>query len=407
MPDGSGVEIDVGGRHISLKKAVWSEWVEIKFKVGLMKTVSGIVKFYLNSTEPDFELYMSAVQINPKDPAFVITSPDEYIRDLAKELGLFYTLGMSEDTKALEEGRIDEDAFISMCREIVDEQEEMLWCELDKFKEGLFAFAFFTTDRIQHMFWATRDPEHPLYDEAMAEKYGHVIDDYYKRMDVILGKMMERLDDDTAFMAFSDHGFTTFRRVIHLNSWLVENGFMTLTQKVSPDDKEGGPLFKYVDWKKTKAYCVGFGSIYLNIKGREAQGVVEQSELDSVMNEISERLLTLKDPQGDRPAVKQVYKRDDIYSGAQTAGSPDLIVGFNDGYRGSWQTAIGGAPASIFDDNLKKWSGDHIMDPSLVPGILLTNFRINSESPHQMDIAATVLSCFGMKSDGMEGKPLL
>lgn len=407
LPDDSGVEINVDGKKINLKKETWSEWVEIKFKVGLMKTVSGIVKFYLNTAVPDFELYMSPVQINPKDPAFVITSPDEYINELGRDLGLFYTLGMSEDTKVMEEGRLDEDAFISMCKEIVDEQEEMLWREFDKFSEGLFAFAFFTTDRIQHMFWSTRDPEHPLYEKAYTEKYGHVIDDYYRRMDGILGKMMEHLDDDTAFMAFSDHGFATFRRVIHLNTWLVENGFMTLKQKVSPDDKEGGPLFQYVDWSKTKAYSVGFGSIYLNIKGREAHGIVDSSDTDSLYQEISDKLITLADSKDGSPAIKTIYKSSDVYSGEQTKNAPDIVIGFNEGYRASWQTAIGGVPYLIFEDNLKKWSGDHIMDPSIVPGILLTSFQMDSIGPSLMDIAPTVLSCFGLPSHDMKGKPLL
>ncbi len=407
LQDGSGVDIDVGGNHISLKKETWSEWVEIKFKVGLMKTASGIVKFYLNSTEPDFELYMSAVQVSPKNPAFVITSPDDYIQELAKDLGLFYTLGMSEDTKAFEESRIDDEAFIGMCDEIISEQEEMLWNEFGKFSEGLFAFAFFTTDRIQHMFWATRDPEHPLYDEAYSARYGHIIDDYYKRMDEILGRMLEKIDDNTALIAFSDHGFNTFRRVVHLNSWLVDNGYMTLKQKVSPDDKEGGPLFQYVDWKRTKAYSVGFGSIYINMKGRESQGVVDPDEADSIMDEISAGLLSLLDIKDGRQVIRKVYKSREIYSGSQMDNAPDLVVGFEEGFRASWQTAIGGVPPVIFDDNLKKWNGDHIMDPSIVPGILLTNFKVNHETPSLLDIYPTVLSCFKINHGGTEGRSLI
>lgn len=407
LSDDSGVEINIDGNKTILKNEAWSDWVEVKFKVGMMKTVSGIVKFYLNRIKPDFELYMSAVQINPKDPAFVITSPDAYIRELAGDLDLFYTLGMSEDTKALEEGRINEEAFISMCDEIIDEQEEMLWSELAKFREGVFAFAFFTTDRVQHIFWATIDPEHPLYDEGYAKKYAHVIDDYYMRMDRILGKIMEKLDEDTALIAFSDHGFSTFRRVVHLNSWLVENGFMKLKHKVSEDDKEGGPLFQYVDWKNTVAFSVGFGSIYLNMKGREKQGIVEKGEADTIIGRISEQLLNLADTENGKQAIKKVYRSRDIYSGVQLNNAPDIVVGFEDGYRASWQTAIGGAPHNIFDDNLKKWSGDHIVDPSIVPGILLTNFSINHGSPSQMDIAPTVLACFGLDAAGMEGKSLI
>ena len=407
LSDDSNININVDGKKIAIAEGEWSEWVSVTFKLGFMKTISGIVKFYLNRIKPDFELYMTPVQINPKDPAFVISSPDEYIKELAKEVGYFYTLGMPEDTKAIEDGRTDEEAFIKMCDEIVEEQEKMLWFELNRFKKGVLASAFFSTDRIQHIFWVTRDPEHPLYDKDYAERYGHVIDDYYKKMDGILGKVMKEVDDETALMVFSDHGFSSFRRTVHINSWLVENGFMTLTQKVSKDDKEGGALFQYVDWSKTRAFSLGFGSIYINRKGREKNGIVQQGdEADSVADRIAKGLVQLKDPKDGQTVVRNVYRKNDIYSGNQEHGAPDLVVGFEDGYRASWQTAIGGAPSEMIEDNLKKWSGDHIMDPSIVPGILLTNFKINSESPDLKDIAPTVLQCFGMNVKDMEGKAL-
>ncbi len=405
--DESKIELNVDGKSVNVSKGQWSEWVEIKFKLGLMKTTTGIVKFHLNSVAPDFELYMTPVQINPKDPAFVISSPDEYMKELAEKIGLFYTLGMPEDTKAIEEGRTDEEAFIKMCDEIIEEQEKMMWYEMDRFEEGVLASAFFSTDRIQHIFWVTRDPDHPLYDKAYADKYGHVIDDCYKKMDRILGDAMKKVDSETALIVFSDHGFTTFRRTVHLNSWLVENGFMTLTRKIDKDDKEGGALFKYVDWKKTRAFALGFGSIYLNLRGRERNGIVEPGvEAESVLSEIIEKLGKLKDPKDGMSIVKKVYKNSDIYSGKELSASSDLILGFEDGFRSSWQTAIGGAPFNLVDDNLKKWSGDHIVDPSLVPGILFTNFKVERDNPDLRDIAPTVLQCFGMSTDIMEGKSL-
>jgi predicted AlkP superfamily phosphohydrolase/phosphomutase len=413
LSDNSKIEMNLDGKKVILDKGRWSDWIEVNFKLGFMKTVSGIVKFYLNQVNPEFELYMTPVQINPKDPAFVISSPDDYVRELSKEVGYFYTLGMPEDTKAVEEGRTDEEAFITMCDEIVDEQEQMLWYELNRFKEGLLASAFFSTDRIQHIFWVTKDPKHPLYDKAYAEKYGHVIDDYYRKMDRILGEVTQQADDRTALMVFSvmvfsDHGFSSFRRTVHINSWLVQNGFMTLTQKVTKNDKDGGGLFRYVDWNNTQAYALGFGSIYLNIKGREKQGVIETgSDAESVSDKIVSELTKLIDPKDGQSVVKNVYRNDSIYSGGQLNNSPDLVIGFQDGFRVSWQTAIGGSPVEIIEDNLKKWSGDHIIDPSIVPGILLTNFNINKENPHQTDIAPTVLSCFGMSTDDMDGMSLI
>lgn len=408
LHDSSGAELNVDGKKISVRTGEWSEWVEVKFKLGMMKTASAIIKFYLNEITPDLELYMTPVQIDPKDPAFVITNPDEYIQELSREIGLFYTLGMPEDTKAFEEGRTDEEAFISMCDEVIEEQEKMLWYEMDRFKEGLLASAFFSTDRVQHMFWATRDPKHPLYDSEYAEKYGHVIDDYYRKMDSILGKMMEKVDDETAVMVFSDHGFSTFRRAVHLNTWFVENGYMKLTKTITADDKDGGGLFQYVDWKNTKAYALGFGGIYLNLKGRERNGIVEKGEgADLVAEGIIKGLSELKDPADGQSIVKKVYSSKDIYSGPNIGNAPDLIVGFQDSFRVSWQTAIGGAPTELVEDNTKKWSGDHIMDPSIVPGILLTNFKIGRDKPSVMDIAPSVLDCFGMSVSDMEGQTFL
>ena len=284
----------------------------------------------------------------------------------------------------------------------------MLWYEMDKFKEGLIASAFFSTDRVQHMFWATRDTEHPLYEKEYAEKYGHVIDDYYRKMDDILGKVMKRVDNETAVMVFSDHGFSTFRRAVHINSWLVENGYMKLTKKITSDDKDGGGLFQFVDWKNTKAYALGFGGIFLNIKGRERNGIVEKGEgADTVMDGIIKGLSELKDSVDGKSVVKKVYRSKDIYSGPNVGNAPDLLVGFQDGYRVSWQTAIGGSPVDLLEDNTKKWSGDHIIDPSLVPGILLTNFKIRRDKPTLMDIAPSVLDCFGMSVSDMEGKTFL
>jgi len=408
FPDHSKVELDIQGKKISVTKGTWSQWAEVKFKVGFTHTVTGIVKFFLNQVHPDFELYMTPVQINPRDPAYIISNPDNYICELAGAFGDFYTLGIPEDTKALTEGRMDEEAFITMCDEIMDIEEKIFWYELNRFKRGLLSVVFFSTDRIQHIFWVTKDPKHPLYDAAYAKKYGRVIDDYYMRMDKILGEVLKNIDHKTALVVCSDHGFSSYRRSVHLNSLLVKNGFMVLDRKVDKTDTEGGGLFQYVDWKNTQAYALGFGSIYLNLKGREKYGIIEPREqAESVMDSISKSLLKLTDPADGQPVMKNVYKSNQIYSGLQLSHAPDLVIGFHEGYRMSWQTAIGGAPYDLIVNNLKKWTGDHIVDPSIVPGIFLSNFKINSNHPTVMDIAPSVLSCFGLAVPDISGKALL
>ena len=287
------------------------------------------------------------------------------------------------------------------------EREKMFWHELEQFKEGLLAFVFDTTDRIQHIYWSTRDPEHPAYNEMYAKKYRNIIEDYYKRVDKILRRVLESIDKQTLLCIMSDHGFTSFRRAVHLNSWLVQNGLMVLRRPAR--DEQGDPLFKNVVWERTKAYALGFSSIYLNLQGREGEGIVSPGhEAEQLKGKIASVLTSLKDPKTGKPVIRNVYTREDLYSGPYINHSPDLVVGFEPYYRASWQTAIGGVPPNILEDNQKKWSGDHIVDAPCIPGVFLINRRISVSHPNVIDIAPTILACFQINQpEGMEGISLL
>jgi predicted AlkP superfamily phosphohydrolase/phosphomutase len=394
--------LEIQGVKVEIRERGWSPWVSVKFDVGFFQHVQGLCKFYLQSIEPAFALYMTPIQVDPSDPCFPISQPENYATELAEQFGPYYTLGIPEDTKALTENRLSDEGFIEMCDQIVSEQEAMLWYELERFKHGLLAFAFFTTDRIQHIFWATQDPTHPAYNDSYAVKYGGIMESYYKRLDRVLGKVVKHVDDRTLLMVFSDHGFTSFRKAVHLNTWLVRNGFMALKEKPDVSDREGGPLFKYVDWKRTRAYALGLGSIYINLDGREGQGVVSQKEYPEVVRSVQARLENFVDPDTGVPVAKSVYARDDIYHGEFVTEAADLVVGFNDGFRMSWQTAIGGTPLKLMEDNVQKWTGDHCVDPSLVPGILFMNQKLKKESPSVLDVAPAVLKYFGLSAD-MDG----
>jgi predicted AlkP superfamily phosphohydrolase/phosphomutase len=401
---------EVDGRSITISKGQWSDWISLRFSVGFGKKVRGMAKFYLVETRPNIKLYLSPIQIDPVEPCFPISYPDRYSQDLAERLGRFHTLGLPEDTKALTEGRIEEEAFLSMCDDIMRDQERLFEAELNRFQEGLFASVFFTTDRINHIFWATRDREHALFREDDAKRYGSVIDDYYERIDRTVGLVSGHIDERTLLLILSDHGFASFRRAFHLNSWLVDRGYMALKESVSPDDREGGPLFRLVDWKRTKAYSVGFGGVYLNLIDREGEGIVPSGEAaNSLMGRISGELLELIDPKTGIKPMAGVYRREEIYRGDFLHLAPDILVGCRRGYRVSWQTAIGGTPSGIFEDNLKKWTGDHIMDPSEVPGLLLCNRRLPFKgTPTLLDIAPTVLGGLGLPPQRtIEGQSLL
>ncbi len=398
------VKILLDGQSIVLKEKSWSDWVELKFKVGFLKKIRGLAKFYLTQTDP-LKLYLTPIEVHPEEPVYRITNPDEYAGELAEQLGLYHTLGMPEDTKALSEARFDEDAFLASCKEIMLEREKMLDYELSRFNQGLLAFVFDTTDRVQHMFWRFEEPDLFNPDKAAYEKYKNVVEDYYRWMDKILGKVLKQVDQNTTLIVCSDHGFSSFRRAVHVNSWLVESGYMTLTS--TPKERQDNTLFSDVDWHKTKAYCLGFGSIFLNLQGREKYGIVSPDEARALSKEIARRMMELTDPLTNIKVVKRVYLRDEIYFGPYLNDAPDMVFGFRPGFRVSWQTAIGGAPNGLFDDNTKAWSGDHCIDPEFVPGILFANRKIQTATPRLIDLAPTVLDVLGLAiPEEMDGKSL-
>ena len=333
-----------------------------------------MVRFYLVGCEPELALYASPVNFDPDSPLFPISEPFEYAGELAREIGLFYTTGMVEDHAGLNNERIAEAAFLDQCEIAWREREAMMLRELDLFDDGLFYCLFDTPDRIQHLFWRYSEPDHPANRGAAPDPaFAPVIDDAYRRCDAIVGKALEYADDQTLVIALSDHGFNSFRRGVHLNTWLLEHGFLALKPGVRPGE-EAGDLLRQVDWGRTRAYALGLGGIYLNLKGREGQGIVPPDEAEALKAELAGGLTGLTDP--DHPgklAIRRVVPREEVYRGPYLAEAPDLLVDFAEGYRVSWSSSMGGVAEGQFEDNVKKWSGDHIIDPDRVPGVLFMN----------------------------------
>jgi len=369
-----------------------------------MKEVYGILKVYLLSTEPDFNMYATSIQIDPENPLVEITYPKNYAKELVKEIGLFYTLGMPEDTKAVTENRISKDIFFEQIKQIENEREKMFWYEFDKFKEGIFAFGFDAGDRLQHIFWEDK----VLEDDGF--KIAKEIEEYYIAKDKFLGQVLDRLEGtNISLIIFSDHGFNSFERAVDINTWLVENNYMTLTKELDEfEEGDEGGLFKYVDWSKTKAYSLGFASIYINLKGRESKGIIEEGDKDNLVEKIIETLGKLTDSKTGGKVIMHLYKREEAYSGKFIDEAPDIVIGFREGYRMSWQTAIGGLSSEVIKDNEGEWTGDHLMDRSYVPGVIFTNFKIKKENPGLIDIAPTVLSLLDLEiPEEMDGKSLV
>jgi predicted AlkP superfamily phosphohydrolase/phosphomutase len=203
----------------------------------------------------------------------------------------------------------------------------------------------------------------------------------------------------------SDHGFKSFRRGVNINSWLYLNGYLHLK-----DGKTGAAeWFGDVDWTKTRAYGLGLGGIYINQKEREAQGLVAPGEETRALKAELIRVLTgLKDDLRREVAITEVHDRDKIYGGPYKENAPDLIVGYNQGYRASWDSVTGKVSGAVFEDNTKAWSGDHCIDPRHVPGVFFFSGRTASRTPAITDIAPTVLTLFGLPVPAhMDGRSLV
>lgn len=400
-PEEKKTMLQFQGNHLTLKEGNWSVWQKVSFKIGFFNRAYGILRFYLKSIEPEFELYVSPINFNPQRPPFPISHPYNYSKKLAKKIGLYYTQGMPYDTWVLTEGKLHEKDFLELVDEVLNENKEILHNELKEFKGGVFFFYFEVLDAVQHMFWRYLDPQHPLYEKDSL--YQDTIFRYYEKIDRIIGSVLNSLDKDTTLIILSDHGFNSFHRAVHLNRWLLENGYLFLKEGVN----ESKEFFEDVDWSKTKAYALGFGGIYLNRIGREYYGIVSTSEVQDLKQTIIKGLKQFRDPNTGEMIVKNVYSQEEIFRGPYMIDAPELFVGFNTGYRASWQTALGGIPCLFIEDNKKKWSGDHLIDSQLVPGIIFVNRKIRLKEPTIIDIAPTVLALFNIdKPKEMQGEVL-
>ncbi|HKJ17981.1 MAG TPA: alkaline phosphatase family protein [Xanthomonadales bacterium] len=385
-PSGDGARVELGDSIVELEEGQWSDWITVEFDFFGPASVSGIVRVLLVSSYPRLELYVSPIQIDPRAPVVPLTSPPDYAEQLAAEHGLFHTIGMPEETWSLNEGHIPDSAWLDMVRETLKEREMMFFDALERNDSDVITGVFVQTDRVSHMFYRGIDPQHPLFDET-SEEARTAIHWIYQEADRILGRTMEQMGPNDRLMVISDHGFAPFRRAVHLNRWLVDNGLMVLND----EQDESGPGFTNIDWSKTRAYALGLNSIYLNRTGREANGIVSDSEADAIKRRIIAELPLAVDPKNDLQIVANVFDGDQLYPGNGNGDAPDLVAGYAPGFRASWQTTLGAVPGVLVEDNARKWSGDHCMTPEAVPGVLFTSFRDNQAIQSIADVADYVL----------------
>jgi predicted AlkP superfamily phosphohydrolase/phosphomutase len=394
--------VTYNGTTIELEQGKLSNWIRLRFHAAPGINIFGIARFQLLEMDQHFSLYVSPINLDPDKPTMPISHPSYFATYLAKRIGPYATLGLAEDTWALNEGVTTSGTFLRQAYDIDDERRSMFFTALDRLHRGSLVCVFDATDRIQHMFWRYIDPRHPAAGRLPEPEHKDAILDLYKRNDAFIGDILGRLRSDDVLMVISDHGFTSFRRGVNLNAWLRREGYLTL----NPDTDGSTEWLRDVDWSRTKAYCMGLVGLFINVRGRERLGIVEPgAEVAALKVEIAAKLKALPDPDTDEAAIRDAFDTSTLYAGPYLSNAPDLLIGYNHGYRTSWEAATGVVAGSVFTDNLKAWSGDHSVDPRLVPGVFFCNRRIDAQEPALIDIAPTALRLFGIQPPQyMDGK---
>ncbi|MEM6671879.1 MAG: alkaline phosphatase family protein [Planctomycetota bacterium] len=430
--EGGSYDVTIDGVSQTLDDGAWSDFYSVGFELGPLVTVNAVTRVRIVDTDP-FQLYVDTLQYDPAEPSFwqPSSSPLGFSADVAAQIGSPYeTLGWGCMTNQLKDELLDVDVFLEDVEFTMTYRRKILERMLEDGDWRVLYSVFSTTDRVQHMMYRYYDTEHPQYDaEDASEKvafFGEEIElrdaipAIYRQMDDIVGYVVATLGPDDTLMLCADHGFTSYRRGMHVNNWLESEGFLTLKEGAQRGDSGG---YRAVDWSKTKAYALGLGMVYLNLEGREPNGIVPESEARAVLDDISARVLAARD-EGVRVGSSATIIQD-VYEGPEPWGSADfpcadLMLGFAENYRVSWSTVDGSmplqetegvvSPKPVYQDNTNLWSGDHASnDPNVVSGIFFCNRPVASADGtfSVMDIAPTVLARLGAElPSGLDRPPL-
>jgi predicted AlkP superfamily phosphohydrolase/phosphomutase len=385
--------IEFPGKRVVLKPGQWSRWVRLNFELSTPtflppKTVTGICRLYLQEVAPNFRLYVSPINIDPAAPAVQISEPPGFITDVAKQLGPFYTAGFQEDHKARTNGIFDDEEYLKQATLVLDERFALLEYAIQNYDDGLLFFYFSSSDLQSHMFWWNGDEPHPNRTPEEAQKWFAHIKRLYQRLDSVIGDLYDRYGSVATLIVMSDHGFANFGWQFNLNSWLRDWGYLQPAECTS--------IMRDVDWSRTRAYGLGINGLYLNLKGRERDGIVEPGEeAEELMTEITNRLVEATRFQ-DRPVIRNVYRANQVYAGDAMALAPDLLIGYHRGFRASWATCLGDLEEDTISKNTAAWSADHCADALEVPGVLWCNQPIRGPNPALVDLAPSILALYGL-----------
>ena len=407
--DQQSIRIDSGDSSAQLRAGEWSDWFAFEFAFNSVVKIRGISRFFCISIAPEVRVYLSPINFDPSrlPPGMKVSAPGSWAPELARQHGSFKTMGWAIDTWAVSEGFANEQMFWDDMEWTVDQYRGMFQSFLTE-DQDLLVQCFEFPDRVGHVFWRMVDPQHPAHQEALVEKWGDALLRSYKLMDSIVGEARAAADRSGAVLiVLSDHGFATWRRSINYNTWLVQNGYLVLRSGVETKERDlellfdQGEFWENVDWSRSRAYAMGLGNVYINLAGREAQGIVQAgAEYDRLKQEIAAGLEAIVDPETGEKPVSRVVLREEAYEAFDPNLIPDLFVTNNPGYRVSWQTSLGGIQKEMIEINPNIWSGDHCsLDPELVKGIFFINKPLRETRPPYIgDIYPTVLDLLGVRS---------
>ncbi len=439
----ASVEVELGG---------WSELVPLSFALDQGLEVHGVVRFHLaQCDEEDVRLLVPAISVDPHQPPpwSPISAPAEFAAEIAHGLGKpFDTLGWAALTNPLkdqDDSHLSPQAFFDHIELVQRDRRALLDWGLSQDDWEVYYQSFSSPDRVGHMFFKDRDAGHPLHDpesaasevQAWGQRFAlrDAIEHSYRAADRIVGDVLDRVQagafgDDCLLLVFSDHGMQSFRWGVNLNNLLHEAGLLTLRDGMTPAEaiKGGrGRLLHYVDWERTTAYSMGLGKVFVNLAGREPEGIVRAHEYRDVVREIQQVLFDYRGPR-DETVIVSADWREDLFHGpwwkegsgtrvvrgesrdVEHDGFADVFVGFAPNYRVSWGNTMGDIDRAVVVDNSKTWSGDHVsLDPEHVRGVLLSNRPFDADMDAGIiDIGPTVLTRYGLDPTAadMDGRAL-
>jgi len=388
---GDGLALRIASRDEELRLALerWSDWVEVSFAQHDGEVLRGICRFFLLQAASNIVLYRTPLHHSPAAPGVPLCWPSDFAPRLASEIGLFPTASFPMEQAGYQDGLLPVDAFLAGAYDAWEGQVQIAETLIERADWALLAMHLFTADTLQHLFW-------PDVEGVIAAGY--------RWLDKVIGRLHDLAGRETLLIVASDHGVAPLDHWVHLNRWLHREGFLAV------DDRGR------IDWHETRAFCLGYGGIYLNVMDREPAGIVEPGQpYERARRELIDRLVALRDPYTDQQIVQHALPREAWNAGVHVGRMPDLIVTFHRGYGLARQDARGQIPSGgeVVEENHGRWRGGHEgpYAPDQVPGIFLA---AGADIRHTqlrdatiVDVAPTILTMLGLKpTSEMDGQPL-